>query len=409
MGPVFGTAARLHCSVSRFRTISPAPSRRRPAAVLYNAPGVATLTKVMMAKNQSEAHGGGIFNALGATLTVASSTLSGNIADVDDVGIPGNGGGIYNAGVAGRHIHRDREQPVEQRRWRRVCHRCERAHDQELQHERQHRARRRLRRRIVQRSCRRGPHRLINVTLSGKNAVAGGGITKRSAGTLDLINVTIVDNSATTGPNINNVEGTVRFFNTVVTNGAGAATVAPAPARSPPWAVTWRRVRPGRLTHVASTHGTDQQGVNPQPGRWRTTAVRRRRTGRCWAARPSTPAWRPAWSMPRVVCPGQDQRGIARPQDGVAGPPVVCDKGAVEVAALALARRPPAPTCPVTKVDVTDPFVAGSGDLVYIITVTNLGPATATGVAVRDTLPAGWTFVRGQFLTGAGALGACSQ
>lgn len=46
----------------------------------------------------------------------------------------------------------------------------------------------------------------------------------------------------------------------------------------------------------------------------------------------------------------------------------------------------------ITKVDSVDPVTPGSA-LQYTITVTNNGPAQATGVSVADTLPAGLTFV----------------
>lgn len=46
----------------------------------------------------------------------------------------------------------------------------------------------------------------------------------------------------------------------------------------------------------------------------------------------------------------------------------------------------------VTKVDSPDPVAVGS-NLTYTITVTNNGPATATGVTLTDTLPANVTFI----------------
>lgn len=45
----------------------------------------------------------------------------------------------------------------------------------------------------------------------------------------------------------------------------------------------------------------------------------------------------------------------------------------------------------VTKVDSTDPLIAGNS-LTYTITVTNNGPSNATNVNITDTLPAGVTF-----------------
>jgi uncharacterized repeat protein (TIGR01451 family) len=61
------------------------------------------------------------------------------------------------------------------------------------------------------------------------------------------------------------------------------------------------------------------------------------------------------------------------------------------------------PDLAVTKSDSADPAVAG-GALSYTLVITNNGPATATGVAVTDTLPAGVTFV-----TATVSQGSCNQ
>lgn len=47
----------------------------------------------------------------------------------------------------------------------------------------------------------------------------------------------------------------------------------------------------------------------------------------------------------------------------------------------------------ITKTDSPDPVVLPGGNITYNITVTNLGPEPATGVAVSDTLPGNVTFV----------------
>ena len=57
----------------------------------------------------------------------------------------------------------------------------------------------------------------------------------------------------------------------------------------------------------------------------------------------------------------------------------------------------------ITKIGDTDPIVAGN-NLTYTITVTNNGPSDATGVTVKDNLPAGVTFV-----DATPTQGSCSQ
>jgi len=54
--------------------------------------------------------------------------------------------------------------------------------------------------------------------------------------------------------------------------------------------------------------------------------------------------------------------------------------------------KPPTADLAISKADSPDPVTVGN-NLTYTITVTNNGPATATGVNVSDTLPAGETFV----------------
>jgi uncharacterized repeat protein (TIGR01451 family) len=55
----------------------------------------------------------------------------------------------------------------------------------------------------------------------------------------------------------------------------------------------------------------------------------------------------------------------------------------------------------ITKSDAPDPVAAG-GTITYTITVTNNGPAAATGITLEDTIPAGTVFLS------AGGTGACS-
>src|SRR5438874_101116 len=60
----------------------------------------------------------------------------------------------------------------------------------------------------------------------------------------------------------------------------------------------------------------------------------------------------------------------------------------------------------ITKTDSPDPVPAGS-NVVYTITITNNGPATAQSVVLNDVLPTGPTFVSSQF-TGGSLAGTCT-
>ena len=79
-----------------------------------------------------------------------------------------------------------------------------------------------------------------------------------------------------------------------------------------------------------------------------------------------------------ATCAATDQRGVARPFGGM------CDIGAFEFAEQA--------DLALTKT-VNDPTPNVGDDVTFTITLTNIGPDTATAVQVTDLLPAGLTFV----------------
>src|SRR5207249_6619565 len=61
------------------------------------------------------------------------------------------------------------------------------------------------------------------------------------------------------------------------------------------------------------------------------------------------------------------------------------------------------PILNIGKTDAPDPAVAGTDNITYTIAYSNTGTANATGVLIRDTVPAGTTFVSA---TGLGTLAA---
>ncbi len=81
-----------------------------------------------------------------------------------------------------------------------------------------------------------------------------------------------------------------------------------------------------------------------------------------------------------IGCPATDQRGVPRPQGGI------CDIGSYE-------RMPTGEAnLSLAKVDAVDPILVG-GNIVYDLTVDNLGPDSAVNTILTDNLPAGVSFV----------------
>jgi uncharacterized repeat protein (TIGR01451 family) len=96
------------------------------------------------------------------------------------------------------------------------------------------------------------------------------------------------------------------------------------------------------------------------------------------------------------LCLEEDQRTVPRPQGAN------CDRGAYEL--LRSGGGDPgggSPSADLSIVKTASPSSVEPGDqLVYTLTVKNLGPGSATGVVVTDTLPASETFVFGSTTKG---------
>lgn len=260
-------------------------------------PGGAVLNRgklrlvLSVVENSFSGGGGGIFNASAAKLVVESTTVRGNVA----TGISGGGGGIFNFGVAeisGSTISGNKASGASSSNngggFENI-----------------------------------GEASLTNVTVSGNFASSrGGGVFQGAfAGKLLLQNVTIADNSAAIAAG--GIQDMARATHAELVHTIVAANTAPA-----------SRDCDGTLTsdgynlvqHLAGcTIGGDPTGnilgvaahlmpLGDNGGPTQTMALRK-----------SSPA---IDAGTNVACPPTDQRGVARPRDGGAGP--VCDMGAVE-------------------------------------------------------------------------------
>src|SRR6266511_1334674 len=86
-------------------------------------------------------------------------------------------------------------------------------------------------------------------------------------------------------------------------------------------------------------------------------------------------------------CPATDQRGAARPFDGNGDGTATCDIGAFELTV------PPPPLADLSlTMSVDDPAPNVGGTITFTLAVGNAGPNMATGIAVTDALPAGYTY-----------------
>ncbi|MDX6697726.1 MAG: hypothetical protein QOE65_1123 [Solirubrobacteraceae bacterium] len=224
-----------------------------------------------------------------------------------------------------------------------------------------------------------GTASLTNVTVSGNSAGGagvqgfGGGIFTETTGTTTLLNSTIAGNSAAqsgSGGNLSTsnlpggtgaLDGTFALKNTIVSGGVGAAGQENCNGDG----FTSQGNNLESTSQCGAAAAGDQRNTDPQlgpladnggPTQTRALAI-------------TSPAVNAAAN---AGCPAADQRGVVRPQADL------CDIGAFELvwqADLAVTKAAPA-TLPLGQ------------NLTSTVTVTNLGPQPAVGIALRDVLPA---------------------
>ena len=171
---------------------------------------------------------------------------------------------------------------------------------------------------------------LTNVTISGNSGEFGGGLSNGFGTSAELTNVTIAENSAEDGGGIYNF-GAVSLTNTIVAGNAPENCLQDLKA-------TGDITSLGHNLEDADTCGfaasSDQPNTDPTLGPLADNGGPTQ-THALLSGSPAIDAGDDG------ACPGTDQRGVTRPQDGDDDGSAVCDIGAYE---LSLAAPPPPPT-----------------------------------------------------------------
>lgn len=265
--------------------------------------GDLTLIETAVTNNEAGDDGGGIFNN-GGTVTLRRSLINGNTAT-------GNGGGIFNNG-SGAVLD------------------------------------------------------AVNTTITNNTAGGLGGGISNNAGDADLLNVTLNQNSASRGSNLENTGGVISAENTIVANGQNSPNCSGNISSQ------------GNNLDTGASCGfgqpSDIENGDPNLGPLRDNGGPTQTN----ALRAGSEAIDTA---DNTTCPDTDQRNETRPQDGDGDGTAVCDIGAFEVQ--------PSTDLAVQK-DAPGTVQAGQ-EFTYTLTVTNSGPNTATGVTLADQLPGGVT------------------
>ncbi len=217
---------------------------------------------------------------------------------------------------------------------------------------------------------------LTNDTFDGNQAVDGGAVYLGESAASDapivLLNDTIAHNSAYEGGGIYDPDNANAIENTIVADNSGGFT--PAGGGDCYYNSTTDNAGAADKGGNIDSDGTcfsnvapnDHAGVNPDLG---SLAFNGGPT-ETDALLAGSPAIGDAVGG---SCPGSDQRGVPRP--------AACDSGAFQTAPAAVTIAGSAP-----------PAATIGGPITYTFTITNNGPASATGVSVSDALPAGTSF-----------------